>query len=160
MSQESKGGSNFFWNTLRLQQLLLKSGQMTQAKDAHLALAGSFRPLVMRGNVIGTLHVVVRNVCLYYPILFRSLAKKRSKTAKFLRKILCHQRCHRFVTAPFLEQKSLKTENSEKCVFRVRRQMCCLGLQIRSFSAENRRQVFAVLRNPFSTPKSLRIPAR
>ena len=51
-------------------------------------------------------------------------------------------------------------ENSEKCVFRVQRQMCCLGLQIRSFSAENRLQVFAVLRNPFSTPKSLRIPAR
>ena len=28
--------------------------------------------------------------------------------------------------------------------------MCCLGLQIRSFSAENRLQTFAVLRIPFS----------
>ena len=33
------------------------------------------------------------------------------------------------VTAPFLVQKALETANSEKFVFRVRRQMCCLGLQ-------------------------------
>ena len=64
-----------------------------------------------------------------------------------------------FVTTPFLAQKALKTANSEKCVFCVRRQKCCLGLQIRLFSAENRLQVFAVLRNPYSTPKNLRIPA-
>ena len=63
-------------------------------------------------------------------------------------------------TAPFLEQKALKTANSEKCVFRVLRLLCCLGLQIRSFSAENLLQVFAVLRNPFSALKNLRIPAR
>ena len=34
MSQESKGGSNFFWNTLRLQQLLLKSGQSSSIDAA------------------------------------------------------------------------------------------------------------------------------
>ena len=50
--------------------------------------------------------------------------------------------------APFLEQKALKTANSEKCVFCVLRLLCCLGLQIRSFSAENRLQVFAVLPSP------------
>ena len=104
--------------------------------------------------------LVVRKGCLYYPINFRILVKKPAKTTKFRPKNACHQRCHRFVTAPFLEQKALKTANSEKCVFRVLRRMCCLGLQIRSFSAENRLQVFAVLRNPFSAPKSLRIPAR
>ena len=43
-----------------------------------------------------------------------------------------------------LEQKALKTANSEKCVFRVLRLLCCLGLQIRAFSAENRLQVFAI----------------
>ena len=95
---------------------------------------------------------VVRKGSLYYPINFRFLAKKRSKTAKFRPKILCHQRCHRFVTAPFLEQKALKTANSEKCVFRVLRQMCCLGLQIRSFSAENRLQVALGVRR---APKSV-----
>ena len=65
-----------------------------------------------------------------------------------------------FVTTPFLVQKALKTANSEKCVFRVRREKCCLGLQIRLFSAENLLQVFAVLRNPYSALKNLRIPAR
>ena len=53
-----------------------------------------------------------------------------------------------------------QTANSEKCVFRVLRLLCCLGLQIRSFSAENLLQVFAVLRNPYSASKNLRIPAR
>ena len=56
---------------------------------------------------------------------------------------------------PFLVRKALKTGNSEKCVFRVLRLFCCPGPQIRSFSAENLLQVFAVLRNPFSSPKNL-----
>ena len=43
----------------------------------------------------------------------------------------------------------------EKCVFRVLRLLCCPGLQIRLFSAENLLHVFAVLRNPFSGPKNL-----
>ena len=102
---------------------------------------------------------VVRNVCLYYPINFRILAKKRSKTAKFRPKNACHQRCHRFVTAPFLEQKALKTTNSKKCVFRVLRLLCCWASKFARFPPKNRLQVFAVLRNPFSSPKNLRMPS-
>ena len=90
---------------------------------------------------------VVRKEGLYTPNSCGFLGQKRSKTAKFRPKKACHQRSHRFVTAPFLEQKALKTANSEKCVFRVLRRMCCLGLQIRLFSAENRLQVFAVLQH-------------
>ena len=40
--------------------------------------------------------------------------------------------------APFLVQKALKTVNSEKSVFRVRRQVGCLSLKFRSFSVERR----------------------
>ena len=56
-------------------------------------------------------------------------------------------------------QKALKTANSEKFVFRVRRQVWCLSLQIRSFS-EIGLQTFAVLWIPFSARKSRQIPSR
>ena len=60
-----------------------------------------------------------------------------------------------FVTAPFLVQKALKTATPKSSFFRVRRQMWCLSLQIRSFSVE-----IAVLWIPFekqanSIPPSL-----
>ena len=42
MPQESKGGSNFFWNTLRLQQLLLKSGQLRSVWSGCLGRALSW----------------------------------------------------------------------------------------------------------------------
>ena len=120
------------------------------------------QPAVLRRLLMATLGLsIVRNVCLYYPILFRIFAKKPAKTAKFRPKNACHQQSHRFVTAPFLEQKALKTANSEKCVFRVLRQMCCPGLQIRSFSAENLLQVFAVFypeKPANSSPMSLSPP--
>ena len=104
--------------------------------------------------------LVVRKGCLHQPNSFGFLVPKPCKTAKFFNPLNVFPMSPVFVTTPFLVQKALKTANSEKCVFRVRRQKCCLGLQIRLFSAENRLQVFAVLRNPYSTPKNLRIPAR
>ena len=64
------------------------------------------------------------------------------------------------VTTPFLVQKALKTAKSEKCVFSCPASKVRPGLQIRSFSCENLLQVFAVLRNPCSASKNLRIPAR
>ena len=100
---------------------------------------------------------VVRKGCLYQPNSFGFLVPKPCKTAKFFNPLNVFPMSPVFVTTPFLVQKALKTTNSEKCVFRVRRQMCCLGLQIRSFSAENLLQVFAVLRNPFSSPKNLEL---
>ena len=103
---------------------------------------------------------VVRKDCLYTPNSFGFLVPKPCKTAKFFNPLNVFPMSPVFVTTPFLVQKALKTANSEKCVFSVRRQKCCLGLQIRLFSAENQLQVFAVLRNPYSTPKNLRIPAR
>ena len=83
------------------------------------------------------------------------MVPKPCKTAKFFNPLNVFPMSPVFVTTPFLVQKALKTANSEKCVFRVLRLLCCLGLQIRSFSAENLLQVFAVLRNPFSSPKNL-----
>ena len=103
---------------------------------------------------------VVRNVCLYYPNSFGFLVPKPCKTAKFFNPLNVFSMSPVFVTTPFLEQKALKTANSEKCVFRALRLLCRLGLQIRSFSAENLLQVFAVLRNPYSALKNMRIPAR
>ena len=80
---------------------------------------------------------VVRKECLYPPINFRIWVSKPCKTAKFFNPLNVFPMSPVFVTTPFLEQKALKTANSEKCVFRVLRQKCCPGLQIRSFSAEN-----------------------
>ena len=80
---------------------------------------------------------VVRNVCLFPPNSFGFLVAKPCKTAKFFNPLNVFPMSPVFVTTPFLVQKALKTENSEKCVFCVRRQKCSLGLQIRSFSAEN-----------------------
>ena len=94
------------------------------------------------------------------PNSFGFLVAKPCKTAKFFNPLNVFPMSPVNVTAPFLVQKALKTANSEKCVFCVRRQKCSLGLQIRSFSAENLLQVFAVLRNPYSASKNLRIPAR
>ena len=59
----------------------------------------------------GATRLVVRKGCLYYPNYLGFLATKPAKTA------YGHQRCHRFVTAPFLVQKAPKTVNSKKCVF-------------------------------------------
>ena len=100
--------------------------------------------------------IVVRNISLYHPNSFGFLVPKPCKTAKFFNPLNVFPMSPVFVTTPFLVQKALKTGNSEKCVFRVLRLFCCLGLQIRSFSAENLLQVFAVLRNPFSSPKNRR----
>ena len=83
---------------------------------------------------------------------------KTLQNSKFFNQLNVFPMSPVFVTTPFLVQKALKTANSEKCVFRALRQKCCLGFQIRSFSSENRFQVFAVLRNPFLGPKNLRIP--
>ena len=62
-------------------------------------------------------------------------------------------------SAPFLEQKALKTANSEKCVFRSCVECAARASKFARFPPKTA-QVFAVLQNPFSTPKSLRIPAR
>ena len=53
--------------------------------------------------------------------------------------------------APFLVQKALKTANSEKPVFRVRRQV---SLKFRSFSVESRLQTLTLLRIPLSARKT------
>ena len=60
---------------------------------------------------------VVRNVCLYYPNSFGFLVPKPCKTAKFFNPLNVFPMSPVNVTAPFLVQKALKTENSEKCVF-------------------------------------------
>ena len=96
----------------------------------------------------GKTDLVVRTGCLYHPNSFGFLVPKPCKTAKFFNPLNVFPMSPVFVTTPFLEQKALKTANSEKCVFRALRLLCCPGLQIRSFSAENLLQVFAVLRNP------------
>ena len=82
------------------------------------------------------------------------MVPKPCKTAKFFNQLNVFPMSPVFVTTPFLVQKALKTANSEKFVFRVRRRKWCPSLQVRSFSAENRLQAFAVLRIPFSVPKS------
>ena len=108
----------------------------------------------------GSVRSVVRKEGLYHPNSFGFSVPKPCKTAKFFNPLNVFPMSPVFVTTPFLVQKALKTANSEKCVFRVRREKCCLSLQIRLFSAENLLQVFAVLRNPYSALKNLRIPAR
>ena len=59
-----------------------------------------------------------------------------------------------FVNHSVFGAKSAENGELRKMRFLVRRQKCSLGLQIRSFSAENLLQVFAVLRNPFSPRKT------
>ena len=61
--------------------------------------------------------LVVRNVCLYYPINFRIWVPKPCKTAKFSNQLNVFPMSPVFVTTPLLVQKALKTANSEKCVF-------------------------------------------
>ena len=60
---------------------------------------------------------VVRNVCLYHPNSFGFLVPKPCKTGKFFNPLNVFSMSPVFVTTPFLVQKALKTENSEKCVF-------------------------------------------
>ena len=103
---------------------------------------------------------VVRNIGLYYPINFRIWVRKPCKTAKFFNLLNVFPMSPFNVTAPFWEQKALKTAKSEKCVFSCPASKVRPGLQIRPFSCENLLQVFAVLRNPCSASKNLRIPAR
>ena len=81
---------------------------------------------------------VVRKGGLYQPINFCVLVPKPCKTRKFSIQLNVFPMSLVFVTAPFLVQKALKTPKSS--FFRVRRQMWCLNLQIRSVSAENRLQ--------------------
>ena len=57
---------------------------------------------------------VVRNVSLYYPNWFGFLVAKPCKTAKFFNPLNVFPMSPVNVTAPFLVQKALKTENSEK----------------------------------------------
>ena len=52
-----------------------------------------------------------------YTTLFGFLVAKPCKTAKFFNPLNVFPMSPVFVTAPFLVQKALKTENSEKCVF-------------------------------------------
>ena len=64
-----------------------------------------------------TVPEVVRNVCLYHPNSFGFLVPKPCKTGKFFNPLNVFSMSPVFVTTPFLVQKALKTENSEKCVF-------------------------------------------
>ena len=82
------------------------------------------------------------------------LVPKPCKTAKFFNPLNVFPMSPVFVTTPFLVQKALKMGNSEKRVFRALRLFCCLGLQIRSFSAENLLQVVC------SAPKSVFYPEK
>ena len=98
---------------------------------------------------------VVRKGCLYYPINFRIWVAKPCKTAKFFNPLNVFPMSPVNVTAPFLVQKALKTANSEKCVF------LCPASKVQPGPPNLlvfRRQVFAVLRNPYSASKNLRIP--
>ena len=97
------------------------------ARPAAQQLLAQQRPLALR---------VVRKEGLYPPNSFGFLVSKPCKTAKFFNPLNVFPMSPVFVTTPFLVQKALKTANSEKCVFRVLRLLCCPGLQIRSFSSE------------------------
>ena len=96
----------------------------------------------------------------YQLIVTLLFGEKPCKTAKFFNPLNVFPMSPVNVTTPFLVRKALKTANSEKCVFSCPASKVRPGLQIRSFSCENRFQVFAVLRNPCSASKNLRIPAR
>ena len=65
--------------------------------------------------------------------------------------------CHRSV---FGAKSAQNGQLREVCFFRVRRQVWCPSLLIRSFSAENRLQTLTLLWIPFSAWKSRQIPSR
>ena len=141
-SRRCCGGSRTY-PSYDLQPLLLKRyprGRSTTGLDRRGAAAPRRRP-ADRGRAPPSVAAASsKERQLILPYSFSDFGQKTLQNSQISSKNASHQRCHRFVTALCL--------------------LCCLGLQIRSFSAENLLQVFAVLRNPFCSPKNLRISAR